>query len=374
MRIYKRYKKKQVKFYSDLKKFNIKYKSYDFDIDNSKYNVVDENIVNELKEISEKKNRKFNEHYCYDALRVFTKINSFRRGNNKLPFENIRHIYITENSFAKYLAHNEKVKFGDYDIAFAKDIDFITSKFWFKLQKGFNNKNDLPKSFDVVTKAKIIISSHITSSLTKEYEKLHSNFKNGELTEEEASHLNIAYKEKPDTPEKITFENIDSSLDFLFNSEIQENVLREKTRNEELLNETVEKNDTLTKKIKEYELKEFEKLRINFSESEWTKHRAIKFSELRYYFLVLLFTIIPIGVGIILKGVKPLNDWILGLGDKQYYVWGGLFLLFVIEVQGRSYLFNKDKIKKGWKWLKTLLSFNYTNYKKECLKKFKIDF
>lgn len=60
-----------------------------------------------------------------------------------------------------YLAHQSKVKFEEDDIPFAKDIDFITNKFWFKLKKGFSNKSSLPKSFDVVTKAQIILSSQL---------------------------------------------------------------------------------------------------------------------------------------------------------------------------------------------------------------------
>jgi hypothetical protein len=46
---------------------------------------------------------------------------------------------MTENRFALYLAHNYSVKFENQDIPFAKDIDFITNKFWFKLKKGFSD-------------------------------------------------------------------------------------------------------------------------------------------------------------------------------------------------------------------------------------------
>jgi hypothetical protein len=367
-------KSKQVKFYEDLKKKGIEFKSFDFDINESEYNVVDLSLVDELKEISEKKNRSFNEYYCLDTLRIFTKINSFRRGNNGLPFEKIRHIYITENGFAKYLAHNEKVKFGNYDIPFAKDIDFITSKFWFKLKKGFSNKNDLPKSFDVITKAKIIISSHINTSLTKEYNKIHSDFKSGKLTEEEASNLNMAYKNKPDTPEKVTPENMDSSLDFLFDEDIQGNILRERTRSEKLLTDTITEKEVLAERVKEFEDKEFKKSEIDrlkklevskssFAEKEWKQHREIKFSQLRYYLFVTLITIMPILLGLIFKLITPINNYIMTLGNNHWFVWGVLLILFLIEIQGRSYLFNKDKVKDGWDWLITLLSFKYYDYK-----------
>lgn len=378
-------KNKQVIFYEDLKKKGIIFKSFDFEIEESEYNVVDESLVDELKEISESKKRSFNESYCFETLRIFTKINSFRRGNNGMPFEKIRHIYVTENGFAKYLAHNEKVKFGNYDIPFAKDIDFITSKFWFKLKKGFSNKNDLPKSFDVITKAKIIISSHINSSLTKEYDKLHSDFKNGKLTEDEANNLNIAYKEKPDTPEKVSFENIDSSLDFLFDDDIQENILRERTRNEKLLNDTILEKEKLATKVKAFEEKEFQKseeIRLKklentknaYSTEEWSKHKKNRFSELRYYLFVTTITILPIILGLVFKIVKPINNYIESFGDNQWFIWGGLLVLLLIEIQGRSYLFNKSKVKEGWDWLLIILSFKYSEYKSQKISEFKANY
>lgn len=375
-------KSKQVKFYEDLKRKEIVFKSFEFDIEQSEYNVVDESLVEELKEISESKNRTFNENYCFETLRIFTKINSFRRGNNGMPFEKIRHIYITENGFAKYLAHNEKVKFGNYDIPFAKEIDFITSKFWFKLKKGFSNKNELPKSFDVITKAKIIISSHINSSLTLEYDKLHNDYKSGKITESEASSLNLAFREKPSSPEKITFENIDSSLDFLFDDNIQENILRERTKNEELLNNTIEEKKELEIRLKKFEQLEFEKkekerievlekAKEDFASNEWDNHRKLKSKEIKYFLTVTFVTILPIVLGLIFKIIKPINNYIESLGEYKYFVWGVLFLIFFIETFGRSYIFNKTKVKNGWLWLKTLSSGKYREYKEQKTKEYK---
>ncbi|TXD53090.1 hypothetical protein [Polaribacter sp. IC063] len=375
-------KRKQVKFYEDLKRKGIEFKSFEFDIDKSEYNVVDESLVDELKEISESKNRTFNENYCFETLRIFTKINSFRRGNNGMPFEKIRHIYITENGFAKFLAHNEKVKFGNYDIPFAKDIDFITSKFWFKLKKGFSNKNELPKSFDVITKAKIIISSHLNTSLTQEYYKIQSDYKSGKITESEASSLNLAFRETPSSPEKITFENIDSSLDFLFDDNIQENILRERTKNEELLSNTIEEKNELEKRLQKFEQQEFEKeekeriealekAKENFASNEWATHRKFKFKEMKYFLRVTFVTVLPIVLGLIFKIIKPINNYIESLGEYKYFVWGGLILIFFIETFGRSYIFNKTKVKNGWLWLKTFSSGNYGEYKEQKIIEYK---
>ncbi len=57
-----------------------------------------------------------------------------------------------------------------------------------------------------------------------------------------------------------------------------------------------------------------------------------------------------------LKGNKSLNDWMESLGNKQYWVWTALTIIFLAELFGRSYIFNKEKVKAGGVWVTTLLS------------------
>jgi hypothetical protein len=261
-------KEKQVNFFLELKRNGINHQEYSFDIEKSQFNVVDENVIEDLKTVSEEKKMPFNEEYCTICLRLFTKINTFRQGRNNVPFEKIGHIYITENGFAKYLGHNNTVKFEEYDIAFAKDIDYVISKFWFKLKKGFNDKASLPKTFDLVTKAKIIMSSHINNSLSDNYDKLQSKFKKGEFTEEVAIELSHAYKEKPNSPELITSENIDDSLQFLDDENFIEDFLREKTRKEVEFTETLQEKEALEKELQKYKQKELEAERKALQEKE----------------------------------------------------------------------------------------------------------
>ncbi len=52
--------------------------------------------------------------------------------------------------------------------------------------------------------------------------------------------------------------------------------------------------------------------------------------------------------GIILKAIKPVNDWIESLGPIQWWIWGGLALVQLIEILGRSYILDKEKVKSGW--------------------------
>lgn len=382
---------KQVDFYLQLKRKLINHQEYSFDIDNSQYNIVDTSVIEALEKASKEKGKPFDEEYCTQCLRIFTKINTFRRGRNNVPFEKIRHIYVTDNNFAKYLAHNNKVKFGDYDIAFAKDIDYIITKFWFKLKKGFNDKSALPKTFDLVTKAKIVISSHINSSISKSYDELHHKFKNKELTEEQAIELSHAYKEKPNTPELITTDNIDTSLAFLDDDNFIEDYFREKTRRETEFQNTVKEKEELEKQLNAYKKKEeeelkkererkladqqkianekLEKKRTFFSKMEWKKYRKVCYSDLYYMLFVMLITILPIGIGLFLKLYSPLDNWMNTIGDYKLIIWGFLVLIFLIELFGRSFIFNKEKVKSGWTFL-TILTTKYKSFKKSMLEEF----
>lgn len=383
-------KKKQVIFFLELKRKGITMQDYSFDIEKSQYNVVDGSLIENLKKISEEKQKPFDEEYCVTCLRIFTKVNTFRRGVNNGPFEKIKHIYITENNFAKYLGHNNKVKFGERDIAFAKDIDYVISKFWFKLRKGFNDKAALPITFDFVTKAKIIIASQINNAISTKYDLLQKKFKKGELTEELANELFYAYKEKPNTPELVTPENIDDSLLFLTNENFIEDFLREKTRKETEHKKILQEKELLEKELHIYKQKELEieRLRkeqededdykrqqakidkdsLDYAQSQWDITKTRNYSDCKYLLFVFLLTSLPVFIGLILKLYSPLNQWLKTIGNYQLLIWLVLSAIFIFELIGRSYIFDEDKVKNGWNFLKIVMSLKYGVYKSNKIK------
>lgn len=384
-------KEKQVNFFLELKRKGITFQEYSFDIEKSHYNVLDLSLIENLKKASEEKHMPFNEEYCIIYLRIFTKINTFRRGQNNVPFEKIRHIYVTENNFAKYLGHNNSVKFKENDIAFAKDIDYVISKFWFKLRKGFNDKATLPKIFDFVTKAKIIIAAHMNNSISENYEKLQIKFKKGELTEEQAIELSHAYKEKPNTPDLVTPDNIDDSLLFLRNENFIEDFLREKTRKETEFKETIKEKEELEKKLQIYKQKETEDARIKsekeaedirnkelgeikeesigYAQTQWLLIKSKKNSDFWYLVFTFLMTSLPVGIGLLLMLYTPLETWLNSIGNYQLLIWIVLAIIFISELLGRSYIFNKERIKNGWNYFLIILLLQYKEYKINKIKK-----
>lgn len=360
---------KRTKFDSELTKKGILYETNSQSIyTHAEYVVEDSSILQELKEDSERKGRYFDENTSALFLKIFTKVNSLRKGQSKLKFEKIRYIFMTENRFALYLAHNYSVKFENQDIPFAKDIDFITNKFWFKLKKGFSDSTKVPTSFDVVTKAQIILSSHINQSVYQEYTNLQQKISEGLLDKEEAAEIYLNLKEKTNKPEEVTINNLDKSLDFLSNETFFADFYREKQQKEKQysqlqieLAELKAEKEAREKAESERRLEE-RRNNYNLEKNIYVEDKMESFikeqnSNLLYFLRVTFQTVLPVFIGFYLKVNKELSNWIEDLGDKQYFIWGGLSLVILIEILGRSYLFNKDKIKSGWIWLKLIFLY-----------------
>lgn len=374
---------KKIKFESDLKSMGIHLKEFKNSIyDYPEYVVEDESILSELKNESEKKGKFFDENICRQFFKIFTKINYFRGGESKINFEKIGHIFITGNRFALFLAHQSKVKFGADDIPFAKDIDYITNKFWFKLKKGFSDKSNLPKSFDVVTKAQIILSAQLNQTVYQEYKKIQEQVKNGTLTKEAAIEISYELREKPNKPEEISIDNLDNSLEFLNSDTFFEDLFREKEKKEQVFQETLKQNEELQKEIqrRDIEEKRLESVekekqknidKENYITSNWREYKKNKNLNLLYTFFVFIATILPIVIGFILKANNTLDAWMKSLGNNHIYIWLFLVLVFVAELFGRSYIFNKEKVKNGWIWLTKM---NNKNHKTEIIYKFKKEF
>ncbi len=322
--------------------------------------------------MSQEKGRYFNEDNCHFYFKLFTKINTFRNGAKNNRFEKCGHLYVTETAFAKYLAHNNLVKFEDDDIPFAKNIDFVTTRFWFTLKKGFSNKQSLPKSFDVITKAKIILSSHLTNGISKNYESLLADKKSGKLTDEEAIARSYSLREKPTAPEEINLENLDEALDFLQNENYLEDFYREKVRKDQLLETTEREKNELQLALQSYKDKEneekerlnkiaFDERKNNFVEEVWENHIKENNKDLLLFLFVAFANLYLITTALSISLSKDLKEWFLKFEIYQILIILSYIIVLLIDILGSKYLFDKGQIVNGWKWFKTL--FNYSEYK-----------
>jgi hypothetical protein len=371
----------RVKFDIELKLKGITLQEFNHDISSiMRFNVEDENILEELKKKSEEKHRYFDENNCRQYFKIFTKVNYFRNGESRKQFEKIGHLFITENGFAKYLAHNNSVKFEENDVPFAKEIDYIITKFWFKLKKGFSDKQSLPISFDVVTKAKLILSSHLTSNVSAGYKKLLEDTKSGKLTKEEALQRSYEFRERPNRPEDINIENVESSLEFLNNESYFEDLFREKERKEALLSETQTKNEELQNEINRRDKieadskqklneEEYDKEKASYVNTEWGKVKRNQNSDLLFSTIVFLLNLAIAISAVILTSTTKLKNWISEFGIWQIALIVFYALIIVIEIFGSKYIFNKEKLKNGWFWLTLFFDSDRKMEFKETTKK-----
>lgn len=373
-------KEKQAKFYADLKSKNIVLQEYSFDKIENKFNVVDTTLIDNLKKEYEKNHRSFDEEYCFQCLQIFSKINNQRKGVNNVALEKIKSLYVTENRFALSLGHNDKVRFNESDISFAKDIDYIITKFWFRLNKGFGSNTSLPKTFDVLTRARLVISSHISSTLSEKYDELNKKIKNGSLTKEQAIELHDLYKKKPVLPENIDSTNIDDTFNFLNDDTFVENFLREKAKQEQKQQEAETENKSLKEqiaileqrekerteadekqKIEQQEKEQKEKLEKEsnkYAESEWKKQKS--YCDLLY----VLFWVFLAGTALcVCSFVQPIHNFVKDID------WYWQTIITVVVGGGIPFIFNKERFKKGWKYL-----FKHENIKSNMIEKFRNEY
>ncbi len=272
---------KKSKFFQKLKDKGINQEERNDYYKNHGYTVEGENVLESLRKQSAERNKYLDEEECNHYLKLFTKINALRKGVSSNGFERTGFILLSGNNVAHFLAHNNSVKINERDIPFATDIEFITDKFWFKLKKGFSDKANLPKSFDIITKAQIVLSAQLKHTVSNEYTKLTNKFKRGEITKEQAISLNYDLRERAIKPEDITPAIIDESLAFLNDDNIEKH-LQEKS--------------ILLRKVEEGELAKEELRKRNTA--DWVKKKwpAKILTWFEFYSFLILFHILLLGL------------------------------------------------------------------------------
>jgi len=185
--------------------------------------------IGTLNSLLEKFNhREENEAKLVEILKMFTKINSLRKGENHGGLERIKAILMTASYLTRNAALSPEIYPGEGAIPFVTDIDFITERLWFKLNKGFGGNQTTPISFDVITKAQLVLSSQINNQVSEEYKKLKIKLENGGITRDEAALFNFELRRKSTKPEEISIESMHDAIDFL-DGDFVENVRREKS-------------------------------------------------------------------------------------------------------------------------------------------------
>lgn len=230
---------KKTRFFELLKSNSIledEYSNY-YSEYNYRYNIEDHFLLNKL--IG---HTGIEDHSVY--LKYLNYINILRKGKSDKGFENVGYVLLSGTSNTLHLAWNENLK-SNGNVPLASNLSFLTNKLWFRLSKGFG-KGDYPKTFDIVTKAQIVLSTQLNDSVGDKFNELQSKFKNGKLTEIQAVASIAELRRQAKRPEEINEFDIEDVLRSIEESSI-ENYLKE----QELLKRKVDKQEEENKKLKE---------------------------------------------------------------------------------------------------------------------------
>lgn len=146
-------------------------------------------------------------------------INILRKGKNTGRLTEIKYILITGTSDLLKQAWDSRIK-GEKDIPLAVPLDYMTERFWFILNKGFGSERKFD-SLDILYKAKIALSSLLTTSIKEKYEENKKRYFDGALTPEQAAANIVNFRKESCLPENISKENIDTILHYIDENDVE---------------------------------------------------------------------------------------------------------------------------------------------------------
>lgn len=344
-------------FYLLLKNNNIKQEeSCDyFDKGNYEYNIIDKDTI---EAISKEVEFDLEDHLCF-----LNYVHINRKDANLNNFYNIGCILLTGNYRTIKVAWHNLIK-QEGVVPLATTLDWITNKFWYKLNKGFGG-GDLPKSFDIITKAQIILSSVLNKSVGKKYDEFQNQFKDGTITEEQVKARFVNLRSQARKPEEILQDEVSLILDVISEDSLEkfladqeyfkvkakkqaeeninlkkeiiekDNKIDEIVKNqEELTLQNIELNERrLQEKLKTIEILEKQKLPIDIEVEKEFRFFKIKTLGVLVFFYVLSFFLI----------------WKYGWQQLEQYAW---MVSAIIPLISLGYILAKEKTLNPLEFLK----------------------
>lgn len=213
----------------------------------------------------------------FDELSV---INALRHGSTFTQFKDAKYFFVTGKRLTNFMAHHTSIRDNDRNIPLTANINFLTEKLWFALNKGFSNST-LPKSLDMIIRAKAAISSKLSDAIFEKYKELDKKVKDGSLCTEMASDLYKEYMSK-----KVKPENIDKYMTTELYAYLNENSIDKYIEEKNILKTKASYADELKNRIKHlYHDDVFESILP-------CKNRYRKEAKIKIYIMYLMFIFI----------------------------------------------------------------------------------
>jgi len=224
---------KKSRFYALLKSKGIQLSNLDniYDEKNHKYNL-------ESNEIIKKYNLEKKKYIKYLSF-----INILRKGKDFNDLKKCKYILLTETNKTLTIAQEQKKE--NHSIPLAINMYRLTNRLWFDLNKGFGATN-FPKSFDTLTKARLILSKLVTDSLVQQFEKVSEDYINKKIDEDTLMGAIVEFKKSIRRPDEINIEDVDIVLQDINENKLEKFEEKYKyfqsiARNQETISATREK-------------------------------------------------------------------------------------------------------------------------------------
>lgn len=140
-----------------------------------------------------------------ESLVSLSHVNVLRKGKSDKSFENLRYVLLTDNYITKRLSRMPEIR-KDGDRPLSTDLYFITNRMWYRLGKAFGN-GETPRVFNVINKARVILSSQVNNSVAAKYEDLLGRMDRNEISSEAAIEVLYQLRNEVKNPEDIDSES-----------------------------------------------------------------------------------------------------------------------------------------------------------------------
>lgn len=217
---------KKARFLSFLDKKGITKESKSDYYNDVEYNIESAEVTDHLSQKYPHEDADYSENDISKILKIFTKINVVRKGENNTGFDGIKAIFLTDNKFYQKLSFDEKIFSGNGDIPFVTNIEYITQKFWFKLNRGFGGNVTNPSTFDSFIKARLVLSAQINKDVSKVFKDIIQKRETSEIDDQTLVYLHDELNRYELSPESVTLDSFYVTEDKLEN--FAETVIKEK--------------------------------------------------------------------------------------------------------------------------------------------------
>ncbi len=234
--------------------------------------------------------------------------------------------------------------------------DFIRSEIALEIEKIKQEKEQIEDQ----VKTQIQLKEELESRSISEKEKLINEKK--QISEEYQSKTEKLTSKISEKDQKI--DNLERRINSLEKS--NQSILDENRR-------------TINKLAHEKDLVEWQHNKKEYIIANWIKLRKFYWKSFAYFHYVSFITILPVAIGVFLKINENIIKVIESKGINQWYIWGALSVVLLFEIIGRSYIFDKNKVKDGYKWavavvnrkrLKNIKNTSCTNIEKKYIEDF----